>query len=164
MAVEMQGVFKMQYSVGSIGRVVVAKIEHGDDLRAEIEDVLRREKISAAVMYMIGAMQDASLVVGPQAATTPPEPVWRKINDAHELLGIGTAFRDENEMVIHLHTSAGRGENSLTGCLREDSKVYLVVELIIFEILGSNAIRGLDEKTGLKLLGFQFAGQQLSEE
>ncbi len=144
----------MQYQMGSIGRVVVAKIEHGDDLLLEIEKILVQEKISAAVMYMIGAMQEASLVVGPQATTVPPEPVWRKFADGRELLGIGTAFCDESGPHIHLHASIGRGDESLTGCIRQDSQVYLVVELILLEIINSGGIRTLDELTGLKLLGF----------
>lgn len=144
----------MQYRVGSIGRVVIAKIEHGDDLLLEIEKVLVKEKIDAAVMYMIGAMQEASLVVGPKTAVVPPEPVWRKFDDGRELLGIGTAFCDESGPHIHLHASIGRGDQPLTGCIRQESHVYLVVELILLEILNTGAIRTPDEITGLDLLGF----------
>lgn len=145
----------MQYRVGSIGRVVLAKIEHGDDLLLEIEKILIKEKIESAIMYMIGAMQEASLVVGPQTAIVPPEPVWRKFNDGRELLGIGTAFCDENGPHVHLHASIGRGDEPLTGCIRQESQVYLVVELIILELLNTDGIRTLDEITGLNLLGFR---------
>lgn len=144
----------MQYRQGSIGRVIVAKVEHGDDLLLEIEKLLRQERIESAVMYMIGALQEASMVVGPQAATVPPEPVWRNFNDAREIVGIGTVFSDSNGPKIHLHASIGRGEESLTGCIRKDSKVYLVVELILLEILNSNSVRSLDAATGLHLLDF----------
>jgi len=144
----------MQYRQGSIGRVIVAKVEHGDDLLLEIEKLLYQEKIESAVMYMIGALQGASLVVGPQAATVPPEPVWKKFDDAREIVGIGTVFSGSNGPQIHLHAAIGRGEESLTGCIRKDSQVYLVVELILLEMLDSKALRTFDEKTGLTLLGF----------
>lgn len=145
----------MQYRVGSVGRVIIAKIEHGDDLLLELNRILLQEKISSAVMYMIGAMQEGALVVGPQAATVPPEPVWRKFSDGRELLGIGTVFADEQGPHIHLHASLGRGDEPLTGCIREESRVYLVVEVIIMEILNSGGVRTLDEITGLNLLGFK---------
>lgn len=145
----------MQYRVGSIGRIVVAKIEHGDDLLLEINNILLQEKISAAVLYMIGAMQEGALVVGPQAAIVPPEPVWRNFSDGRELLGIGTVFADEQGPHIHLHASLGRGDEPLTGCIREESRVYLVVEVVIMEILNSGGVRTLDELTGLNLLGFK---------
>lgn len=144
----------MQYSQGSMGRIIVAKVEHGDDLLLELNRILELEKIQSALMFMIGAVERSSLVVGPASCTVPPEPVWRKLQDGYEILGIATVFSDGSKPVIHLHASLGRGEQPLTGCLRKDTQAYLVVEVIILEILGSNAVRTLDDITGLNLLGF----------
>jgi len=144
----------MQYRQGSLGRIIVAKIEHGDDLLAELQKLLKTEQIQAGVMLMIGALQDASLVVGPENCTVPPQPVWREFHDGREILGVATVFTEGNEPHIHLHASLGRKDEPLTGCIRKDARVYLVVEVILWEILDSEAVRTMDELTGLNLLGF----------
>jgi len=144
----------MQYRQGSLGRIIVAKIEHGDDLLAELHKLLKVEQIQAGVMLMIGALQDGSLVVGPESCTVPPQPMWREFHDGREILGVATVFTENNEPHIHLHASLGRGDEPLTGCIRKETRVYLVVEVILWEILDSEAVRTMDELTGLNLLGF----------
>ena len=144
----------MQYQKGSIGRVIVAKIEHGDDLLVELRGLLQKEEIKAGIMFMIGALQAGSLVVGPETCSVPPNPVWKEFDDGREVLGIATVFSAEEEPVIHLHASLGRGEETWTGCIRKDAQVYLVVEVIILELIDSGAVRTLDDITGLSLLGF----------
>ena len=144
----------MQYQKGSIGRVIIAKIEHGDDLLSELKNLLRVEQIQAGIMFMIGALQAGSLVVGPENCTVPPQPVWKEFQDGREILGMATVFTEDNEPVIHLHASLGRGDETWTGCIRKDARVYLVVEVILLELLDSGAIRTIDLSTGLNLLGF----------
>jgi len=144
----------MQYRQGSLGRIIVAKIEHGDDLLAELQNLLKVEQIQAGVMLMIGALQDVSMVVGPEICSVPPQPVWRELHDGREILGVATVFTEDNEPRIHLHASLGRGDEPLTGCIRKEARVYLVVEVILWEILNSGAVRIPDDLTGLKLLGF----------
>ncbi len=144
----------MQYQKASLGRVIIAKIEHGDDLLEELKNLLRAEQIQAGIMFMIGALEAGSLVVGPETCAVPPEPVWKEFSDGREVLGIGTVFTEDGDPVIHLHSSLGRGDEALTGCIRKDSRVYLVVEVILMEFLDSGAVRTLDSHTGLNLLGF----------
>ncbi|MGI6513799.1 MAG: DUF296 domain-containing protein [Syntrophomonadaceae bacterium] len=145
----------MKYSQGQLGRVLVAKIEHGDDLLKELSQLAVKEGMTAAVLFLIGALKKASLVAGPQEDVIPPSPVWNSFDDAHEMIGIGTLFVDHNqEPVIHLHASAGRADDCRTGCIRGDAEAYLVVEVIILEILDSGARRKLDAITGMDMLGF----------
>jgi uncharacterized protein len=144
----------MQYRQGSIGRVIVAKIEHGDDLLTEINNLLQAEQLASGIMFMIGALETASLVVGPDTCAVPPQPVWKHIGDGREILGIATFFRQEDQPALHLHAALGRGEEVLTGCIRKAARVYLVVEVVVLELLGTGAARTLDAVTGLDLLGF----------
>jgi predicted DNA-binding protein with PD1-like motif len=58
----------------------------------------------------------------------------------------------EGQPKIHLHAALARGDKVLLGCLRENSKVFLVEEIIIFELLDVEAIRETDQRTGLLLL------------
>lgn len=145
----------MQYQQGSIGRVIVAKIEHGDDLLLELNKLLRVEHITSGLMFIIGALQSGAMVVGPETDSVPPEPVWKEFQEGREVLGMATVFSADGEPVIHLHAALGRGEDTWTGCVRKDTQVYLVVEVVLLELLGSGAIRTLDALTGLSLLGFK---------
>lgn len=133
----------MKYTVGSIGRVLVVKVEHGDDLLEEIKNLAIKENIISASLFMLGALKKASLVVGPRECTVPPEPVWASFTDGREIMGIGSIFSDGVEPVIHLHAAFGRGDNVLMGCVREGTETYLVVEVIILELLGDGADRPL---------------------
>ncbi|MCX5779548.1 MAG: DNA-binding protein [Firmicutes bacterium] len=145
----------MQYQQGSIGRVIVAKIEHGDDLLLELNKLLRVEHITSGLIFIIGALQSGAMVVGPETDSVPPEPVWKEFQEGREVLGMATVFSADGEPVIHLHAALGRGEDTWTGCVRKGTQVYLVVEVVLLELLGSGAIRTLDALTGLSLLGFK---------
>jgi predicted DNA-binding protein with PD1-like motif len=46
----------------------------------------------------------------------------------------------------------GKKLKTLTGCVRKKSKVFLVIEAIIFELNGIKATKEIDPKTGLNLL------------
>lgn len=142
----------MKYAQGEIGRVYIIKIEDGDDLLAELKNLAELEDIEAGIFYLIGAVKDASMVTGSQEFVKPPVPLWRKFDDCRELLGIGTLFCDRDEPVFHLHCAAGKGDKTLVGCIRGQSKAYLVVEVILLEILNTYAFKELDINLGLKIL------------
>lgn len=145
----------MEYQQGSIGRVFVAKIEHGDDLLLEINKLAAKEKIKSSLILMIGALEGAEMVVGPKACTIPPDPVTYNFNDGREIVAIGTLWQNEvGEPSLHLHGSIGKDEISITGCIRNNTEVYLVVEVVILEILGINAVRQIDPKLQLNILNF----------
>lgn len=142
----------MQYKQGSFGRVFVLKFEDRDDLLTEIKRVATTEKIKVGTIMLLGGMRSAGLVSGPKEAVIPPEPMWVNFNDGREVLGFGTLFWKDDEPVLHLHCAVGREKETLTGCIRKDSSVYLVVEAMITEILGIDARKTLNEKTGLVML------------
>lgn len=145
----------MKYSQGNLGRVLVIKLEHGDNLIEELKGVCAKENICEAVLFVVGALQKASLVVGPKEAVVPPEPVWKQFEDGREIVGIGTVFDSDSGPAIHLHASIGRGDKVMTGCIRKDTEVYLVVEVILLEIIGSGTKRVLDQSLGLHLIDFE---------
>ncbi|MCX7748632.1 MAG: DUF296 domain-containing protein [Clostridia bacterium] len=144
----------MQYRKGNIGRVFIVKVEHGDDLLESIKEIAQKENIEAATLFMLGAMKEASLVVGPKEAVLPPDPSWTEFQDGREIVGIGTLFKDGTDPALHIHIGVGRGEETLIGCIRKNGEVYIVVELIIMEITGIEVEKVPDEKMGLKMLKF----------
>lgn len=145
---------KMKYKQGRLGRVFVAKVDHGDNLLKELKQLADKEKIEAGILYVIGALKEASMVVGPAEFATPPVPVWRSFSDCREIIGIGTLFSSDGEPEIHLHGAVGREDTSLIGCIRGDSQVYLVCEVMILEVTGTGAIKQSDLDSGLKMLAF----------
>jgi predicted DNA-binding protein with PD1-like motif len=142
----------VKYSQGSFGRVFVLKFEDKENLLEEMKKVAVKEKIKVGTIILLGGMRSAGVVTGPREPVIPPDPLWQSFNDGREVLGIGTLFRKGDEPVIHLHGAIGREKETVTGCIRKDSSVYLVVEAVIAQIVDIDARKALDEKTGLVML------------
>ena len=142
----------MQYTKGNIGRIFLLKFKDDDILIDEIVRLAKKERIKAATMVFIGALKKGDLVTGPKRPVIPPKPNWTPFKDAWEAMGIGTIFTNKKGPQIHVHTSMGKGKNTLTGCVRKKSRVFLVIEAILFELKGVKATKEIDPKTGLNLL------------
>jgi predicted DNA-binding protein with PD1-like motif len=142
----------MKYQVGKTGRVVVARFEDGEDALENITGIAKRENIKSAVFYLIGGIRQGRVVVGPEKEELPPKPVWKEIEESHEVLGTGTIFWQDDEPKIHFHGAFGKKDMVKVGCLRETSKTFLVLEAVIIEIEGIDARREFDQASGLTLL------------
>lgn len=142
----------MKYQVGKTGRVVVARFEDKEDILETIVQIAKKEDIRSAVLYLIGGIRQGRVVVGPEKEEMPPEPVWKSIQESHEVFGIGTIFCAGNEPKIHFHGAFGKKDMVKVGCLRGASETFLVLEAVIIEIQGINASREFDPSSGLTLL------------
>lgn len=142
----------MRYTKGSIGRIFLLKFDDDDMLLDGIEKLAKKESLKAAVLVFIGALKKGDLVTGPKKPSIPPEPNWVAFKDAWEVMGIGTVFTGKKGPQIHIHTSMGKRLKTLTGCVRKQSKVFLVIEAVVFELKGVKASKDIDPKTGLNLL------------
>lgn len=142
----------MDYQVGKIGRVIVARGFEGEDVYEQIESLAARENFRCATVLMLGGLRSAKVVVGPKNTTGPIEPTFREFDDAREIVGVGTIFCDDEGPKLHLHAGIGRGKEALVGCTRGGAKVFCVLEVILFEIEGVDASRQIDPELGLKLL------------
>jgi len=142
----------MQYTKGTIGRIFLLKFKDDDILIKEIERLARKERLKAAALVFIGALKKGDLVTGPKKPVIPPEPNWVKFDKAWEVMGIGTIFTNKSGPQIHIHTAMGKRQKTLTGCVRKDTKVFLVIEAVLFELKSVKATKDIDPKTGLNLL------------
>ncbi|MDI6744000.1 MAG: DUF296 domain-containing protein [Thermodesulfovibrionales bacterium] len=142
----------MKYQVGRAGRVVVARFEDKEDVLSNLAGIAKEENIKAAAVYLVGGMREGSIVVGPEKDVMPPVPMWRELGESHEIVGVGTIFYQGDEPRVHLHGAFGKRDNVKVGCLREKSETFLVLEAVIVEIEGVNAVRELDPVSGLALL------------
>ena len=142
----------MQYTSGKMGRIFLLKFKDDDILVDEIARFAKKEKIKTATLVFIGALKRGNLVTGPKKPVIPPEPNWVAFKDAWEVMGIGTIFTNQSGPQIHVHTAMGKKRNTLIGCVRKKSKVFLVIEAVVYELKGVKATKEIDTKTGLNLL------------
>ncbi len=142
----------MKYHVGNIGKVVVAKFEDGDDVLKNVIHIIKKEKIPAAVLYLVGGMREGKFVVGAESDSLPPVPMWRALGESHEVVGFGTVFYQGDEPKVHLHGAFGKGDAVKVGCLREKAETFLVLEVVILELCGIDAVREFDPALGMSLL------------
>ena len=142
----------MNYSIGETGRIVVARFEDGDQIIQGITEIAKKENIRAGVYYLLGGMKSGKFVVGPETDAMPPVPVWRELNESHEIVGLGTIFWQGDEPKLHFHGTYAKRDNVKAGCMRENAETFLVLEAIIMEIKGVNATRELDPVSGMVLL------------
>lgn len=142
----------MKYQVGRPGRVLIVRFEDRDDVLGNLVELTKKEDIRAAVVYLVGGMRQGSIVVGPEKDEFPPTPVWKTLDESHEVVGVGTIFWLDDTPKVHFHGAFGKKEMVKVGCLRENSETFLVLEAVIVEIDGVTARRQLDPVSGMVLL------------
>lgn len=142
----------MKYQRGTIGRVFVVRFEDGDDVIGGLVEIARNEHIRAASFHLVGGLKKGRFVVGPERDEMPPVPVWRELDESHEIVGFGTIFPHGDEPKVHLHGVYGKRDHVRAGCLRGDAEAFLVLEAVVTEIEGIAAVRELDQASGMVLL------------
>ena len=144
----------MDYRKGTIGRVFTVRFDEGDLFLEGLLEIITEEKITNGWFHVLGGLREADVVTGPKEPVMPPEPVWNEVRGARETIGTGSIFWDGNEPKIHLHAAMGHHGDTLTACVRKGTKVYLVLEVVIFEIDGINASRPWYAEGGFNRLTF----------
>ena len=144
----------MDYRIGSIGRVLMIRLDQGDDLLENLKEIVLKETIKSAWFQILGGVRQAGVVTGPKQPVMPPEPVWRDVDEPREVVGSGSIFMDGEEPRIHLHAAMGHHGDTLTACIRKHSKVYLILEILLFELSGIDAGRPWYDEGGFNRLTF----------
>lgn len=145
----------MRYSEARTGRVFVVRLETGDRLPDAIERLAAEQGVARGYLVVLGGAEDGSrIVVGPEdGAAIPPVPMIHQIAGVHEIAGVGTIFPDaQGKPSLHLHAALGRGEAAVAGCTRTGVDIWKVGEVVLVELLGSEARREIDPATGFTLL------------
>jgi len=145
----------MKYSEAKMGRVFVVRLEQDEILHEVIEKFAWDKKIVAGACIALGAADRGSrFVVGPEDGNARPVvPMEYLLRDAHEISGTGTIFPDEEgRPMLHMHLATGRQDSTITGCVRKGVKVWQVIEVIIFELLDTEALRKKSEPVGFFVL------------
>jgi len=144
----------MKYSQATVGRVFVLSLEDGDRLPEAIEAFAREQNITRSLVTMLGALQKGELVAGPDdPQATPVTILTTEVGQPHDAMVQGTIFPDEEgNPVVHLHGALARGERVSMGCLRLGVEVWQVAEVVVLELVGSEATRRFDSEVGFSKL------------
>jgi len=144
----------MKAGEGKIGRVFVIRLEDGDMLPGCLEEFAQKKKINNGFVLLVGGIGSGQIVVGPRRSDEmPPDPMLLPIDGAHEVAAVGVLAPGENgKVVLHIHGALGRSGQTKTGCLRPGVSIWLVGEAVLYEIIGVNARRVRDKKSGFALL------------
>lgn len=145
----------MEYRKGKIGRVFSLRFDEGEPFLEELIALIRKEEIHQAWFHVLGGLREADVVTGPKEPTMPPDPVWRQIRGSREVLGTGSIFWEGSEPKIHLHAAMGHHGETLTGCVRKGTKVYLILEVLIIELEGFAAGRPWFEQGGFNRVTYR---------
>jgi predicted DNA-binding protein with PD1-like motif len=131
------------------------RLHEDDKVYDSIQEVAEKEGVASAVVFAIGGVKNGAVVVGPiDQDERPLQTIVKRFDDARELAGIGTLFKNESgEVKLHMHASIGKGSEPIVGCPRMGLDCWLVTEVVILELLGLNAVRA-KEGSGLELLKF----------
>lgn len=145
----------MKYTTARQGRIFVVRLQDHDVIHESIQKLAEKENIKrAAVIALGGADKESKVISGPkQGRADTIEPIQKTLSDVHEFSAVGTIFPDkEQKPILHMHSSFGRDNNTITGCIRKGVNVWHVGEVIVIEILDNKALRKKDAATGFELL------------
>jgi predicted DNA-binding protein with PD1-like motif len=145
----------MKFASANPGRIFILRLEDGEILHETIEAFARDQGIRAAALIVLGGADEGSkLVVGPQVSRAAPvTPMEHILAGTSEATGVGTVFPGEDgKPILHMHIACGREGSTITGCVRRGVKVWNVMEIILWELTGTDAKRVMDKATGFELL------------
>ncbi len=133
---------------GTVGRVFYIRFDHGENLLDELNRLAEKENIRCGWFQLFGGLNGVDVVTGPAKPVMPPDPIWEKLENCRETLGVGSIFFDNDKPLIHLHAAMGHHGETLTGCVRKRAEVYLVIEAVVYELQGMDISRPWFEKGG----------------
>lgn len=145
----------MKYSQAKQGRIYIIRLEDGDIIHEELEKFAKEKAIKAAALTIIGgADKESKLIVGPEHGRTETiTPMEHILNNVNEIVGTGTIFPNEKgETKLHMHIACGRKTSTVTGCIRNGVRTWHILEVILFELIDTSAVRVFDPTTGFELL------------
>jgi hypothetical protein len=133
------------------GRRIVARLDHGGDLLAQVVAVADAHGVTMGEVRAVGALQRAELAFYDQTARRyEPHTLERPL----ELLAlVGNVSRRDGETAVHAHLVLGEADGRCLGGHALPGCVVFACELVLEELVGEALERGHDEVTGLPLWG-----------
>ncbi len=145
----------MLFAEGKPGRVFVIRLEDGDLLPDCLEEFAAEKNIRVGLIHFVGGLSNGRLVTGPESASVDNiKPEYKEIDGRpRETLSLGViAPGEDGKPRAHIHGALGRRDEAAVGCLRPGIKVWLMGEMIIQEITGTESKRVLNRVNKLGYL------------
>ncbi|MFO7926303.1 MAG: PPC domain-containing DNA-binding protein [Halobacteriota archaeon] len=137
----------MDYQRVEDGREYVARLEHGEDWRGQIESFAETEGIDAAFFYGLGAVSDATVLFYDQ---DDKEYYAERFDEPLEVTtALGNISHLGDGRFAHTHATLSRPDGSMVGG-HLDSATVFAGEMYVREF-GAHLERERDEVTDLDL-------------
>ncbi len=134
----------------TIGRVIVGKLEPGDDIIDSISELVKNYNIKSGLVNVIGALGKSTIGFFDLESK---EYNFKTFEEDVELIStMGNVSHKDGQPIIHLHVLLGRGDYStFGGHLSQPSIVSVTGEVYIYET-ETKLNRAIDPQFGLSLL------------
>ena len=145
----------MDFTEAKLGRIFILRLHQDEVLHEVIEKFASEKNVSSALCFFLGGVEDQSkVVVGPKEGKgCTIDPMVTLLRGVHEACGVGTIFvNKEGKPKLHMHASFGRNDTVVTGCVRMGVNVWLIGEVVILELTGSNAKRAKNKESSFEVL------------
>ena len=130
------------------GEKVLVRIDRGEELFQQLEEVAQREGIQLASVQGLGAVDDFTVGV---FRVDRKEFVANRFQGAYEIVSLaGTIDRMDGKFYCHLHMSAGDAQGRVVGGHLKRAVVSATCELVLSLVDGA-VDRFFDPEVGLNL-------------
>ena len=132
-----------------VGKVVVARLAHEDDLLQGITSMAVAHRITVGAVKAIGALREARLAYYHQDRREYAE---FDVEGPVEIIScVGNVSRRDGGAATHAHLCVSSHDGSTRGGHLVSGCVVFACEVVLTELLGPPLERGFDEVTGLPL-------------
>lgn len=135
---------------GKIKEVIMGRIDHGEDLLLSLHEIVRKKKVEAGHIVIMGALNYARL--GAYDQNKKEYNILELPGQWEITAGTGDISLKDDETHVHIHLVLGdHNGNCLSGHVLEGCKIF-ACEFVIYSLeLDGSLQREYDEKTGLFL-------------
>jgi len=137
------------FSTKTTGRVIVARLEPGEDILKSIETIVQKQSIASGHLSLIGAVSQIHLGYFDRETNVYCD--FNVKEDLEVVSCVGNISKHEGNHVVHAHlVAADETGKCYGGHLMEGCTVSVTIEVVITEFTEMTRIR--DNATGLNLL------------
>ena len=130
-------------------RIVLARLDRGDDLLEALTELCRSHGVQAGVIHAIGAVERAVIGYYDQRAGRYDElPIPRAMEICN--LQANVSVKD-GAPFVHAHVTLGGADGRCVGGHLMPGTIVFACEIHLRAFEGEPPVRGLDEPTGLAL-------------
>lgn len=134
------------------GNTIVARIDKGEEILEQVQEIARKEDIKLASVQALGAVNQFTVGV---FLTDEKRYQANEFEGSFEIVSLtGTINTMQDAFYCHLHMSAGNEKGEVFGGHLNRAVISATCEMII-QIIDGRVDREKDEETGLNLFRYE---------